>query len=172
MSGSTQAILNGTDNHWGCVTLVDPGVVSGTAAQFKRAVETLDTPAVIALVREDVQLFSPVPRAPFEGREVVAAVFDFLASVTSDPSSLRLDGGRRERSDSLLCWYPRRKGLRMDPPCGDRRGGQDLANHRHGATAVRRTCIADGRSRAHLGARDQNQQMTCSHPAVEASPKE
>ena len=81
--------------------MVDADVVSGTAAQFRRAVETLDTPAVVALVREDVQLFSPVPRAPFEGREVVTAVFDFLASVTSDHHFVSMAHGE---SEAILCF--------------------------------------------------------------------
>ena len=75
-------------------------VVSGTATLFQLAVETLDTPAVISLTREDVQLFSPAPNAPFEGREIVA-VFDFLATVTSDHRFVSMTYGENE---AILCF--------------------------------------------------------------------
>jgi hypothetical protein len=52
--------------------MVDADVVRGTATLFQHAIEALDTAAAVALMREDVQLYSPVPRAPFEGRDVVA----------------------------------------------------------------------------------------------------
>lgn len=50
---------------------------------------------------EDVQLFSPIPRTPFEGRDVVAAVFDFLATVTSAHRFVSVAHGENE---AILCF--------------------------------------------------------------------
>jgi len=81
--------------------MVDADVVRGTASLFQQAVEALDTPAAIALMREDIQLYSPVPRAPFEGRDSVAAVFDFLATVTRDHRFVSMTQGENE---AILCF--------------------------------------------------------------------
>ncbi len=72
-----------------------------TLTLFRRAVEALDSAAAVALMREDVQLYSPVPRAPFEGRDVVAAVFDFLATITSDHRFVSMTQGEHE---AILCF--------------------------------------------------------------------
>ena len=81
--------------------MIDADVVRGTAARFQHAIEALDTPAVVALMREDVQLYSPVPRAPFEGRDVVAAVFEFLATVASVSHFISVAHGENE---AILCF--------------------------------------------------------------------
>jgi hypothetical protein len=81
--------------------MVDADVVRQTATRFQCAVETLDTHAAVALMREDVQLYSPVPRAPFEGRDVVAAVFDFLATVTSAHHFVSVTHGENE----AILWF-------------------------------------------------------------------
>jgi hypothetical protein len=81
--------------------MVDTDVVRRTAAAFKHAVETLETPSAVALLRHDIQLLSPVPRAPFEGLEVVTAVFDFLASVTSSRRFVSVTHGEDE---AILCF--------------------------------------------------------------------
>ncbi len=88
--------------------MVNADVLSGTARLFQRAVETLDTSAATALMREDVQLFSPVPHAPFEGRVIVAAVFDFLATVTSDHRFVSMTYGEKE---AILCFEGALAGL-------------------------------------------------------------
>jgi hypothetical protein len=81
--------------------MVSADVVRETATRFQHAIEALDTPGAVALMSEDVQLYSPVPRAPFEGRDVVAAVFDFLATVASAPHFVSVAHGENE---AILCF--------------------------------------------------------------------
>jgi ketosteroid isomerase-like protein len=81
--------------------MVNADVVRETATRFQHAIEALDTPAAAILMREDVQLYSPIPRAPFEGRDVVASVFDFLATVASAPHFVSVAHGENE---AILCF--------------------------------------------------------------------
>jgi hypothetical protein len=81
--------------------MIDADVVRRTATAFQHAIESLDTHSAVALLRHDVQLLSPVPRTPFEGVEVVTAVFDFLASVTSSHRFVSVTYGEDE---AILCF--------------------------------------------------------------------
>jgi hypothetical protein len=81
--------------------MVKSDIVDKTASLFKEAVLSLNAPGVVALMREDVQLFSPVPRAPFEGRDVVSAVFEFLGTVTADHRFVSMMQGNCE---AILCF--------------------------------------------------------------------
>jgi len=78
-------------------TLIDSTTTIATVAEgFRAAVETLDATTALGLMAEDVRLFSPVPRRPLEGKETLAAVLDFLGSVTVDPVFRSVLYGERE----------------------------------------------------------------------------
>jgi ketosteroid isomerase-like protein len=79
----------------------DPEVVRTTAGQFREAVEQLDATAAVALMRDDVRLYSPVPRTPFEGREMVAVIFEFLSTVVERHRFVSVSYGE---SEAVLCF--------------------------------------------------------------------
>jgi hypothetical protein len=85
-SAAKGAYWSATGND-GMSDMFNSDIVDKTATLFKEAVLALDTSLAVTLMREDVQLFSPVPRAPFAGRNVVGAVFDFLATIPDFNSS-------------------------------------------------------------------------------------
>lgn len=66
-------------------TVINDTTIGSVAERFRVAVEVLDTEAVLDLVADDVRLFSPVPRRPFEGKEMLGVVFGFLRTVITDP---------------------------------------------------------------------------------------
>ena len=58
--------------------------MSSTASEFRRAVESQDMEAGIALLAEDVVFRSPVVYTPYEGREAVGHLLRFVAQTFED----------------------------------------------------------------------------------------
>jgi hypothetical protein len=79
----------------------DPELVRSTASRFREAVEQLNAAGAVALMRDDVRLFSPVPRAPFEGRAMVALAFEFLVTIVKGHRFVSVCYGDGE---AILCF--------------------------------------------------------------------
>ncbi len=74
--------------------------------QFRRAVESRDLDAVLALVREDVVFRSPVVFTPYEGREALAAILAAVMEVFEDFQYVR-EIGDPEGGDHALIFRAR-----------------------------------------------------------------
>jgi len=90
-------------------TTADPATIGAVADQFRAAVEGIDAAKALDLMSDGVRLFSPVPRRPFEGKQTVGVVLDFLGSVVADPvfrSVLYGDGEAVLRFEGTLAGQP------------------------------------------------------------------
>jgi limonene-1,2-epoxide hydrolase len=69
---------------------------------FRRAIETRDLDAAVALLREDVVFRSPVVFAPYHGREALRVILEAVMAVFEDFHYVREIGADDARDHALV----------------------------------------------------------------------
>jgi limonene-1,2-epoxide hydrolase len=69
---------------------------------FRRAIETRDLDAAVALLREDVVFRSPVVFAPYHGREALRVILEAVMAVFEDFHYVREIGSDGARDHALV----------------------------------------------------------------------
>jgi limonene-1,2-epoxide hydrolase len=69
---------------------------------FRRAIETRDLDAAVALLREDVVFHSPVVFSPYHGREALRVILEAVMAVFEDFHYVREIGADDSRDHALV----------------------------------------------------------------------